>query len=130
MKTINVIQESIVRFGNYRQAPTVARNGQTAISSLLAPGYESISYNTNTVGVGYRDWAFQKAGFLNPSCTSHFAIPVKGIPVSEYWIIFLFPWKDDGHTGSNRTPPYFQVPPARYEGGMASFNSFNICDGI
>src|SRR5262245_56883926 len=81
MKTIDVVQKSVISLGNDRQTRV---SGVTfAKPSFDVPLDDGVTHDADAVRIGDQDGTAQTARFFKPSGSSHLAISVQVTPGSE-----------------------------------------------
>src|ERR1041385_6633007 len=115
---VDVVEPAIRGFRHEGAGPALKNS---AVFHL--PLNDRVTDNAHTVRISNPNGTFEKAAFLHPCRTGHFAIAIKREPGCKYRIMILFAARvDDGHTC-----------PCRFSfnnGAVPNGHAWNVCDGI
>ena len=127
MKSVNVVQKSVIGFRHHRQRPRIL----AAEAALDAPGNHRVTHCPHAVRVGDHHRAFQKSGFFHPGGACHFAITIFGEPSGEDRVLRT---ASAGQYGSDsradRSLPDDQLAFAGDQSAMADFHARHVGDGV
>src|ERR687890_559069 len=128
MHAIDIVQGAVVGLGHHGQAPVFLLVGAGFDLGL----YQSVAYDTDTVGVGDRDGRRQHAGLPDPLQPRHLAVAVEGVRAREDGLVAGKPLAgtDDCNARPHRAHPDDERPFAAHYGGVPHPHAFDVGDRI
>src|SRR5205807_9441254 len=75
VKTIDVVEPAVPSLGHHGETPGETFRVRAAVSET--PGNHGVTGDSDAVGVGEHDRAFQKSALLHPGSAGHFTVAIE-----------------------------------------------------
>jgi hypothetical protein len=130
VKSVDVIEPPVPRFGDYRQAPPVS--GGVGCAVFDSPGNDSVTSDTDAMRVRNHDWSFQKPAFVEPRGASHFAVAIQAEIAGVNRVVerIVSTRNDCGYAGAHRAFANFQFSVATDQGRVTDLHTRDIRDRV
>ena len=125
MPPLNVIEPSIVAFGDHR-CQGIVGNADLRIAGDH-PVHDSVGHSGHVQRICEGNRILQKSRFGNPSEACHLASPIEyERPGRHFLVPHIVTRDDDRHSGSYRAEPGFERPVSGYEGDLAHSDAGHV----
>jgi hypothetical protein len=125
VKSVDVVEPTIVRLGDHRQSPRLEAR------ATHLPLKNRVAHDTDAVRVGDGDRTLQDAALLEPRGAGHLPVAIEGEPGAKHGIATRTPARmHDGDPGAHWPPPDHELPGTRDESGVPHLDAGDIGDRI
>src|ERR1044071_945428 len=129
MPSLNVVESSIIAFGNHRRQGIVGNANLRIMRDH--PVHDPIGHTWHIQWIGQGNRILEKTRFADPGKAGQFASPIEHERSGRYFLVpDILAGYDDCHTGSYRTKPRLKRSVSGDTSNLTHGNASDICDSV